>query len=484
MRLYAIINIVGITLVGFGALLLLPAVVALIYQEWVALEAFLLSALLGLVAGFIMIKLTPNFETIHRSEGLVIVALTWAAAAILGAVPYLFFNINFINSLFESMSGITTTGSTILTDFSLYPKAMFFWRSFSQWLGGMGIIILFIAILPQFKVAGRQLFYAEAPGPSEDQIVQKVRMTAANLWKIYIILTIIEIVLLTIFGMPFFDSICNSFSTLAAGGFSPNQYSIMGYGKPVLEWIVILFMFLAGANFALQYRVLKAKNLNLFIKNSEFVFYSIIFLVSSILLTLILLVDSNYHVLDSLRIAAFQCISILTTTGFATADFALWKDAAIIILIALCFFGGCAGSSGGGIKIVRILLLIKSALNENILIKHPNAIVSLKLDDQVVSKEVIRQIVLFFILYLMILIISTFIITIIESDMLVGFTSSIAALGNIGPGLGPVGPMGSFADLNVISKAILIFDMWTGRLEIIAVLFLLAPYTWRNVSRI
>ena len=484
MRIYAIINTLGIILMAFGALLIMPALVALIYQEWVAVEAFAISALLGIVIGYIINRLTPNYNEFHRNEGLIIVALAWAFAAILGAIPYMFFNLGLTDSLFESMSGITTTGSTILTDFSLYPKAMFFWRSFSQWLGGMGIIILFIAILPQFKVAGRQLFFAEAPGPTEDQIAPRIRNTAVNLWKIYIILTFIEIILLALLGMPLFDSVCNSLSTLAAGGFSPHPLSIMGYNSAAIEWVVIVFMFLAGANYALQFRVIKSKNLKLLLKNSEFLFYSIIFLSATIILTILLGLNNYHNIFEALRTAAFQCISILTTTGFATADFAIWRDSAIIILVVLCFFGGCAGSSGGGIKIVRIFLLIKSVLNEHIIIKHPKAVITLKLDEQVVSREVIRQIIVFFILYLLLLITSTFVITLIEADMLIGFSSSIAALGNIGPGLGPVGPMGNFANLNDVSKYILIFDMWTGRLEIISVLLLLAPYTWKNATRI
>jgi trk system potassium uptake protein TrkH len=483
MRIYVIIHTTGIVLIAFGVLLLFPALVALIYQEWIGLEAFLLSALIGVTSGFMLSKIKPGNEEINRSEGLIIVAMAWASAALLGAIPYLFFNINIINALFESMSGITTTGSTILTDFSLYPKSMFFWRSFSQWLGGMGIIVLFIAVLPQFKVAGRQLFFAEAPGPSEDKLSQRVRSTAIKLWKIYIILTIIEIILLTEFDMPLFDAICNSLSTLAAGGFSPHPESIGGYQNPIFEWIIIVFMFLAGVNFALQFRVIKARNIKLLFKNSEFLFYSTIFLAATVLLTLVLMNDCHYNIFDSLRIAAFQCISILTTTGFATYDFAVWPAAAIIILLILTFFGGCAGSSSGGIKIVRILLLIKTVLKENILIKHPNAVIPVKLDDQVVSKEIIRQIIIFILLYLIILIISTFIISFIESDITVGFSSSFAALGNIGPGLGSVGPMGNFADLHTISKLIMIFNMWAGRLEIIAVLFLLIPYTWKNVTR-
>ena len=313
-------------------------------------------------------------------------------------VAFLFFNISAIDALFESMSGITTTGATILKDFSLYPKAMFFWRSFSQWLGGMGIIVLFIAVLPQFAVAGRSLFYAEAPGPTEDSLSPRIRHTAINLWSLYCILTLTEIILLTAFGMPLFDSICNSFSTMAAGGFSPHPESIAGYHNAIFEWIIIVFMFSAGASFTLQFRVIREFNLKLLFKNEEFLLYTTIIFLSTIILSYLLLFSQNLSIFESVRIAAFQCISILTTTGFATSDFALWVDSAIMILLILFFIGGCAGSSGGGIKVVRILLLIKNALNEKIKFKHPNAVTALKLDKNVVSKEIMHQITVFFIL--------------------------------------------------------------------------------------
>ncbi|MEW5820980.1 MAG: TrkH family potassium uptake protein [Cyanobacteriota bacterium] len=469
---------------SFGILLLIPILVALIYHEWIAIEAFAISAFVGISIGYILNKVTPSYKEVHRNEGLIIVALAWAIAALLGAIPYIFFNLNFINALFESMSGITTTGATILKDFSLYPKAMFFWRSFTQWLGGLGIIVLFIAILPQFAVAGRQLFFAEAPGPTEDQLTPRIRKTAMYLWTLYIALTVIEIILLTIFGMPFFDSICNSLSTLAAGGFSPHPESIMGYKKPIFDWIIITFMFLAGANFALQFRVIKEYNLKFLFKNSEFVFYSIIFIGITLLLTFILMPNENYEFFNSLRMAAFQCISILTTTGFANADFNLWTQSAIILLLLLFFVGGCAGSSGGGIKVVRVLILFKHIFNEIVRFKHPKAVIPLKLDNQIVNNEILRQIIVFVILYLLILAASIVVISIIESDIVVAFTASAASIGNVGPGLGMVGPMGSYADLSTITKGVLIFDMWAGRLEIVAVLMLLSPFIWKGATRI
>jgi trk system potassium uptake protein len=481
MRISIILDAVGLILIYIGILLLLPIIVAFIYHDWESVKAFGVAAATGITIGTLFKTLTPTHREIHRTEGMVIVAFSWASAALLGAIPYLFFNLNVVDALFESMSGITTTGATILKDFSLYPKALFFWRSFSQWLGGMGIIVLFIAILPQFAVAGRQLFFAEAPGPTEEKLTPRIRNTAKNLWTLYIGLTVIEIVLLISFGMPVFDAFCNSFSTLAAGGFSPHPESIMGYNSPAIEWIIIFFMFLAGTNYALQFRVIRSRKPELFLRNSEFLTYALVFLSATVILTLILIVENNYTYLNSLRISAFQAISILTSTGFATADFAQWSASATIILIALMFVGGSAGSSGAGIKVVRVLLLVKSAFKEILQAIHPKAVLPLKLDKQNVSAEVMRQIMVFFIFYLLILLLSTILVTIIENDSSVGFIASAATLGNIGPGLGPVGPMNNYADLSIPTKIILILNMWTGRLEIMTVLILLSPITWKYI---
>lgn len=484
MRIYLILNAIGLVLTCFGCVLLLPIIVAILYQDWYSILPFVISALVGIIPGVLLLKFTPNFEMIRRNEGIVITAMAWLVACGLGALPYMFWNIPLIDSLFESMSGVTTTGATILTDFSLYPKALFFWRNLSQWIGGMGIIVLFIAILPQFAVAGRQLFFAEAPGPTEDKLTPRVRHTAMRLWTIYLALTVLEVILLTLVGMPLFDSICNSLSTLSAAGFSPHPLSIMGYNNIAAEWIIIVFMFLAGANFALQYKVLRSNKPGLLFKNSEFLFYSLIFLVATVVVTFILFTDYTYNFVDSLRAGAFQVISILTTTGFASVDFSReWSDAALIVLLGLMLIGGCAGSSGGGVKVVRIFLLIKIALKEISQLIHPKAILPLKYDGQVVSREIAKQIVSFFIIYLGILVMTTILVGIIESDMLVAFTACAATIGNIGPGVGMIGPMDNYTHLHSFTKFLLIFNMWVGRLEIMTVLMFLHPYTWKFISK-
>ncbi|MEW5818956.1 MAG: TrkH family potassium uptake protein [Cyanobacteriota bacterium] len=482
MRVYLILDALGLTSICIGFLLFVPILVAIVYQEWSAIPAFGTAGIIGISIGALARILTPTFTDIHRTEGMVVVAFTWLIAALLGTIPYLYFDLGLENALFESMSGITATGATILKDFSIYPKSFFFWRSFSQWLGGLGILVLFIAVLPQFAIAGRQLFFAEAPGPTEDQLTPRIRHTAINLWALYIMLTIIEIILLSLCGMPIFDAICNSLSTVSAGGFSPNAESIMGYNNHLIEWIIIIFMFLAGTNFALQFRAIKFKKPQVFLQNSEFLFYSLVIAVSTIMVSLILIISNNEGFFDSVRTALFNCLSVLTSTGFATYDYAKWPEGAQMVLITLMFIGGSAGSSGAGIKAVRALLLLKNAFKEVIKIIHPQAVIPLKLDKQIVPPDVMKQITTFFFYYMLLLLISTLLISIIESDFLVGFIASAASLGNIGPGLGSLGPMGNYADLNFFSKGICILNMWVGRLEIMTVLVLLCPHLWRNLT--
>jgi trk system potassium uptake protein TrkH len=282
--------------------------------------------------------------------------------------------------------------------------------------------------------------------------------------------------------MPLFDAFCNSFSTISAGGFSPSATSIMGYKDHLIEWVIIVFMFLAGTNFALQFRVIKFKKPQILIQSSEFLFYSLVIAAATIMITFILIIANNQGILDSARLALFNTLSVLTSTGFATIDYARWPEGAQMVLVTLMFIGGSAGSSGAGIKAVRALLLIKNAFNEVIRMIHPQAVIPLKLDRQIVPPEVMKQITVFFFFYMLLLLISTLLVSIIESDFLIGFISSAATLGNVGPGLGAVGPMGNYADLHCISKVILILNMWIGRLEIMTVLVLLCPYLWRNLT--
>ncbi len=481
MRINYITNALGLILFYFGFIILTPIAAALAYQDYYSVVPFVTASIISLSTGILLRKVfTPpeNYNDLKSKEGLFIVAVTWTAVSLITAIPYLFYGLSFINAVFEAVSGITTTGATILTDFTAYPKAFFLWRSLSQWLGGMGVIVLFIAILPQLAVAGRQMFFAEAPGPTEEKITPRVRSTAKALWSIYIFLTLIEIILLYYAGMDLFDAFCNSFSTIAAGGFSPNPDSIMGYHNKTIETIVIFFMFLSGTNFALQYKVFSTGNYRLFLKNSEFKFYFNIVFVSSLILGLIVMFLNNYSIFDSIRNGFFQVISIITSTGFVSEDFELWDTRAKIVLFAMMLIGGCAGSAGGGIKVVRIFLGFKYMGRELVQTLHPKAIIQIKLDRSAVPHDVLKQIIGFIFFYFTILIASAILVSIIEDNAVIGFGGTAATLGNIGPAFGKLGPMGSYDGLTLMTKLIFCLNMLVGRLELIPFLVMLNPDFW------
>lgn len=480
MRLTYIFTALELVLRSIALVILTPSLVAAYYHDWNAAVPFIIASIVSLCLSFIFRKKSDTFESLNdikKSEALCVVALSWIVFCIIGTIPYLYFGLSPINSLFESVSGITTTGATILTTFS-YPKAMFFWRSMSQWLGGMGIIVLFIAVLPQFAVAGRQMFFAEAPGPTEDKITPRIRHTASAVWTIYLIVTLIEIILLRIAGMPLFDAFCNSFSTLAGGGFSPNPLSIMGYHSNLICWIMIFFMFIAGVNFALIYKVYLNKKPSLLFKDEEFRTYAGIILVFSLAIALILYFNETLHIFDAITTAVFQVISIIITAGFASVDFEQWHLTAKIFLFALFFCGACAGSAGGGLKVVRLLFLFKYLRREIAKILHPNAVYPVKINKTIIPPEVIQQIIAFIFFYFLIFAVSAFLIAIIENSSTLGITGSITTLGNVGPAFGIIGPMGTFDVLHPVSKIICIFNMLVGRLELIPFLAMLHIDFW------
>lgn len=490
MNVRAFVKVFGTLLKFLGLLMLIPAVVSLLYSEYSGVAAFLLPAFLALILGLLLER--AGIETVlGNKEGVALVAFGWLGAAIIGSLPYWILGLNPVDALFESMSGFTTTGATILaesnadgywiinataashslgsmlidmlnfqtanatlnlanlsdvavvraTDFnSTFNSSMIdvslnnpveksyfgllFWRSFTQWLGGMGIILLFIAILPKLGVAGRQLFKAEVPGPTEDLIKPRIRETAKILWGVYIVLTAVEFMLLMLADMPAYDAICNTFSTMACGGFSPQAMSIAAYNEPLIEIIIIVFMFLAGANFALHYRTMYVNRMSL-LKDPEFKFYSLLVVIAVLVILLFGGTLADNHS-DSLRIAAFQVVSIVTTTGFATANYDLWSGSAKLVLFLLMFTGACAGSTSGGIKMVRILLMIRYSRRELFRAIHPKAVMPIRLKGQLVKEDVIHSILAFFALYIMIFAIASVIFasvcTMYEDDQ----TSNIA----------------------------------------------------------
>lgn len=484
MRLNYLANAIGLIMIYIGIVILTPIIIALITHDYQSILPFLTAGILSALLGFILRKFiknassVENLNDIKKSEALFVVALSWIIFALISGIPYLYYGISPIDAIFEATSGITTTGATILTNFD-YPKAFFFWRSLTQWLGGLGIIVLFIAVLPQFAVAGRQMFFAEAPGPTEDKITPRIRNTASTLWGIYLTFTILEIILLKLAGMPFFDAVCNSLSTLAAGGFSPKVGSTYDYHSNIITWIIAIFMFIAGSNFILWLRVFNQKKPSLFIKNEEFKLYLNLTIIFSLFIAASLIFSSGYNVFEAITHAFYQVASISTSTGSASIDYAKWDFTSQSILFIVMFMGACASSAGGGIKITRWLILFKSMKAELIRILHPNAVVNIKIDNVIVQKEVIRQIVIYILYYFAIFAIGAILISIIEQNFVIGISTSISALGNIGPGFGHiVGPMGTYAPLHSASKIICIINMFIGRLEIIPFLVMFQRDFW------
>ncbi len=484
MRLNYLFYAIGLIIMYIGITLLIPIVVALYYKDFYSVLPFLSSGILSIIAGYGLKKLgnlngkIENLNDIKKSEALFVVAISWIIFGILTALPFLFYGIDFTDALFESVSGITTTGATILTHFN-YPKTMFFWRSFTQWLGGMGIIVLFVAVLPQFAVAGRQMFFAEAPGPTEEKLSPRIRNTASALWGIYAGLTVLAAVLLTCAGMPKFDAICNAMSTLAAGGFSPNAESTMGYHSDLITWIITVFMFLAGASFILQLRAIKQKNPFVMFKSEEFRVYTYIIIILSFFVAGALYFNDHYSIFDAITAAFYQVISLTTSTGSASVNFAQWSFSAKLLLFIAMFTGSCAGSAGGGIKMTRWILVFKSMKSEIFRILHPNAIINIKIDNAIIQPEVIRQIVVFVFFYFFTFVLSALLVALIEQDSVIGITGAITTLGDCGPGFGStIGPMGNFSSLHITSKLIFTANMLVGRLELIPFLVLFQRDFW------
>jgi len=481
MRLSLVTSALGILLSAFSCIIILPAAVACIETEYWSTIPFLVASMGAVTLGQLCRRyggFDRNFDSLKRNEGLLIVVLTWVFCGVFGAVPYLFFKLSVVDALFESVSGITTTGATILKDFAPYSNTFFFWRSLTQWLGGMGIIVLFVAILSEFGVAGRKIFFAEAPGPREEKITPRVAHTAKALCIVYLLLTFLQVLLLVLVGMEWFDALCNAMSTMAAGGFSPHPGSIMGYQNNAVTWIVTLFMFLAGSNFALQYRMFIKRQYLSLVASEEFKCYLGATVLFSTCLFLVLYYCHQGTPGDCLRDSVFQIVSIITTTGFSSADFALWTVPAQVLLFAMMLVGGCAGSAGGGVKVVRVLYIFKFLKREIDQIIHPSAVLPIKIDRITLPNDIHYQMFSFLLFYLVVLLFSGLVVTVIEHDALIGFVGTAATIGNVGPGFGQIGPMGSYGNLNACTKIIFIIDMLVGRLELIPFFVMLSPEFW------
>ncbi|MFH1845679.1 MAG: TrkH family potassium uptake protein [bacterium] len=477
----AVCRVLGFLYVVTGVCLLLPAGVALLYGEsdW---PAFLVAAALGGVIGGLAMRVGRGAPDLGIREGFAVVTFGWLSIGLLGAVPFLLSGQipGIADAVFESISGFTTTGASILTDIEGRSHATLFWRSLSQWLGGMGIVVLALAILPLLGVGGMQLYRAEAPGPTPDRLTPRIRETAKRLWGVYVLLTGAETILLMLAGLGFFDAICHSLATMATGGFSTRNASVGAYGSAGVEWVIILFMFLAGTNFTLHYLALLGKPKS-YLRDEEFRWYVLILAgAGSIILTPLLL--GHYYPLlgDAVRHTVFQVISICSTTGFGTADYLLWPPVAGMLLVLLMAMGGCAGSTGGGIKVLRAMLLAKSARLELKKLVHPRGVYTMWFNNKSLPPTLATNVLGFFLLFMMVYLFGVLVLTFGGRDMVTAIGATSATLGNIGPGLGLVGPTSNYAFLADWEKWLLMVFMLIGRLEIYTVLVLFLPEAWRK----
>ncbi|KKM11391.1 potassium transporter [Clostridiales bacterium PH28_bin88] len=481
MRIDTICKALARLLMIVGVSMLLPAIWAVYFKEqdlWV----YLFSAFATVGSGIILFRIVPGSDEVRPREGFAIVALGWLVASLFGSVPYLLTGTfdSFIDAFFETVSGFTTTGSTVLTDIEVVSRSTLVWRSLTQWLGGMGIVVLFVAILSQMGAGAVQMFKAESPGPVPEKIKPRIRETAKILWLTYLLISLAEMLLLWVAGMSLFDAMNHTFTTMATGGYSTRNASVGFYTSPWIQWIIIVFMFLAGANFALYYQCLRGKNLACFWRNEEFRLYLFLVLGATALTLFYVYGQVAGGFEAALRASAFQVVSMITTTGYATADFDKWPLLVKTLLVILMFVGGCAGSTGGAIKVGRVLVLLKQSVVELKRMVHPRAILPLLINQKPMPSDVVISILQFFFLYTGISSLGWLAMSAYGMDLVSGFTAVAATLGNVGPGLGTVGPAANFAHLPAGAKVILSVLMLVGRLEVYTVLVLLAPQTWRK----
>ena len=481
MNLKLIIRVLGFLIFGEGIALLFPMLVSLLYGE-PDFSAFLITSGITLITGTALLFFTKKVsKEIGKREDFIIVAFSWITFSFFGSLPYIISGSipNFTDAFFETISGFTTTGSSVLTDIEALPNGILFWRSFTQWLGGIGIVVLSLAILPVFGIGDTNLFMAESTWLTPDKVSPKIRQTAKTLWLIYISFTILETILLWIGGMTFFDAINHSFTTMATGGFSTKQANIAYWDSPFIQYVTIIFMFFGGTNFILFCILLKGK-FKAVLKDEEFKYYSFFIIGFTSLVFAGLLITTSLNIEKAFRDSLFQVVSIITTTGFTTANYLNWTPILTILIFALFFFGGCTGSTSGGIKIRRIVLLLKNSYYELRRMIHPNAVIPVKFNKHSVDTKIITNILAFFMFYFFIFAFSTVIFTFFEPDIETSMGVVASSLGNIGTGLGEIGPVENFAHIAPAGKWFLSFLMLLGRLELFTILILFSPSFWKD----
>ncbi|GAA4812779.1 TrkH family potassium uptake protein [Litoribaculum gwangyangense] len=474
--------------------MLLAALISLVYKDGVTLQIFL-AGITTLLIGLLMMVLTRNHnKEMNKREGYIVVAFGWIIMSLSGTLPYVLTDSipSFTNAFFETISGYTTTGASILNDIEVVPKGVLFWRSLTHWIGGMGIIVLAIAILPLLGIGGMQLFAAEAPGPSADKLHPRITDTAKRLWLIYFGYTAAETIFLQLAGMSFFDAINHSMATLSTGGFSTKNASVAYWNnQPIIQYIIILFMFLAGTNFVLSYFAFKGK-IQKIIHDEEFKLYFKFIAIFTLIAALIIYfrADVSLSSVDhpmvwgeaesAFRHGLFQVLTVITTTGFISADYTLWTPFLTVFFFGLMFLGGSAGSTSGGVKVVRHLMLIKNGFLEFKRTLHPNAILPVRYNKRAVSGDIVFNILGFFILYMLSFIIGSLGFSMFQLDFESSIGLAASTLGNVGPALGDFGPVNNYAALPPLAQWWASFLMLIGRLELFTVLILLTPFFWRN----
>jgi trk system potassium uptake protein TrkH len=476
-----IARVFSLLLIIEGLCMFFTSLVSLIYHE-PAVKAFIYAGLITTVTGIIVFSPFRNEERVYgKREGYIIVTGMWLIFTLFATLPFLFSGaINgFTNAFFESMSGFTTTGASIIKDVEILPRGILFWRALIQWLGGIGMIVLSLSLLPVSKAINIQISTTEFSGQSSDKIHPKIKEIGKRLFIIYLLITLTEAAILLIGGMSVFDAVCHSFSTMSTGGFSTHNEGIAAFSSPFIKVVLTVFMFIAGTNLTIIYFGLKRDFLKIF-SNNEFVYYLIICVVFSIIVSVVLLQDTGLPVWKSITDGSFHVISIITTTGFYTENYSLWSNFMILILFILMFTGGTAGSSSGGIKVVRLMIMTKNNRLELRRLLHPNAFIPVRLNHKTVPQSIVYNVLVFVTLYFLIIILSSLIISFMGYDIITSFGTAAALLGNIGPGLGALGPFSNYADVPAAGKWFMSLLMLLGRLELITVLILFSRSFYRK----
>lgn len=463
-----------------AGLMVLPLLVSLYYGE-PEYTSFLYTIIILLAVGFCGYMIKPRVKTIYSRDGFAIVALGWLLISIFGSLPFLFSGVitNPIDAFFETSSGFTTTGATILSSVEGLPNGIMFWRSFTHWVGGMGVLVFTMAVLPLMGKGTMQIMKAESPGPNPGKLVPKLARTAKLLYLIYSVITVVEIILLKLGGMSWLDSCIHTFGTVGTGGFSNKNLSVGAYNSVYIDAVITIFMIACGVNFGLYYAALKG-GIKSIIKDEEFRLYMGIIIASIVLITINLMGTVYHSVGQAFRYASFQVGSIITTTGYATTNFDKWPTFSKMILVVLMFVGACAGSTGGGMKNIRLLIQAKLAKKNIMKIIHPNAVYVVRVNGKAVDKETLREVPVYLSLYIFVTVVAILILSIEGKDFTTTVTAVAATMGNIGPGLGEVGPAGNFGGFNNLSKLVMSFCMLLGRIEIYPMFITAMPSSWKK----